>query len=65
MVDSSPIVDPGIALGKALRINGYRRPVDGCIGGSLQNAKDEKFNEVDGPRERCDIDGSRGSPTGR
>ena len=32
----------------------------------LQNAKDEEeSNEVDGPREQCDTDGSHGSPAGR
>ena len=32
----------------------------------LQNAKDEEeSNQVDGPREQCDTDGSLGSPAGR
>jgi|ERR1700758_5200042 hypothetical protein len=30
----------------------------------LQNAKEEESNEVDGPREQCDTDGSHGSPAG-
>ena len=32
----------------------------------LQNAKDEEeSNQVDGPHEQCDTDGSHGSPAGR
>ena len=32
----------------------------------LQNAKEEEqSNQVDGPREQCDTDGSHGSPAGR